>query len=149
MREWKKVQKVLLHRRDRKVSTFSLKDANMEEARNKILAVLKEHDLMGCVTMAGKERGAFFSYVSPSWSCAIVEEDGEKCGVRIRSKREDYPSLQAQEEQVRFTINGIMGLMHNLKFIEQLITAIIQLIGQKQEIRHIAQDQVIQKATEQ
>lgn len=126
-----------------------MKEPAMEEARVKILAILKEHDLMGCVLIASKERSGFFQEVSPSWSCARTEitPDGE-VGVRVLCKREDYPSAEAQQEQLEHTVNGLLGLLHVHEYIGQALTALVKMISQKVTITSVAKDGRIQSATE-
>lgn len=123
-----------------------MQDPNMEEARKKIVAVLKEHDLMGAVIFTGKERSGFFHELSPSWSCASLDETAEGVGIRIKSKREDYQSTEEQADSIRFTVGGLMGLLHVHQFIGQMLTAVVQLISTRMDISHVVYDQKIQKA---
>ncbi len=123
-----------------------MKCPNMEAARLKIVAVLKEHDLMGAVMIAGQERSGFFQEVSPSWSCAIAEETPQGVGMRVKCRREDYPSEQAQEKTLALTINGLMGMMYVHQFIGQTLTGVMQMISRKVDIRSVVFDQCIQQA---
>ena len=103
---------------------------------------------MGCVLIASQERSGFFQELSPSWSCARIEEqpDGQ-VGVRILSKREDYPSREAQEEKLSLTVNGLLGLLHVHHHIGEALTGIIEMISRKVTITSIAHDERIQQAS--
>lgn len=123
-----------------------MKCPNMEAARLKIAAVLKEHDLMGAVLIASKERSGFFHELSPSWSCATVDESKPQVEVRVRCKREDFPSAEAQNQALALTVNGLMGLLHVHPYTEQMLSGIIRLIGQKVDFTSMASDERIQEA---
>lgn len=125
--------------------TSYMKDENMEAARLKIIAVLKEHDLMGAVCFAGKQRAGFFHEVSPTWSCARIEETPEGVGIRVKSKREDYESLEQQGEHVTSTVNGLLGMLHVNQHIGQMLTSLVTMIGTKMDIRSITHDERVQK----
>lgn len=123
-----------------------MKCPNMEAARLKIVAILKEHDLMGTVMIAGKERCGFFQEVSPSWSCALAEETPEGVGIRVRCQKEDYASAAEQQTSLALTVNGIMGMLHVHQYIGETLTGIVQMIGRKFDFRSVTTDQHIQKA---
>lgn len=123
-----------------------MKCPNMEAARLKIVAILKEHDLMGTVMIAGKERSGFFQEVSPSWSCALAEETPEGVGIRVRCQKEDYASAAEQQTSLALTVNGIMGMLHVHQYIGEALTGIVQMIGRKFDFRSVTTDQHIQKA---
>lgn len=123
-----------------------MKCPNMEAARLKIVAVLKEHDLMGAVMIAGKKRSGFFQEVSPSWSCARVDESPAGVGVRVKCKREDYPSAEAQKRTLALTVGGIMGILGAHRYIGQFYTSLVQMISNKVEIHSVITDVTIQQA---
>jgi hypothetical protein len=128
---------------------FYMADPAMESARTEIIEVLKKHDLMGAVMICGKERSGFFHEVSPSWSCATVQDkpDGS-VEVRIKAKREDFKSLDEQRDVVSKTIGGFMGLLHVHKFVGQNLSSLLNMISNKFEIKHMASDQRLQQGRE-
>jgi len=122
-----------------------MQDPNMEEARKEIVAILQKRDLMGAVMIAGKTRSGFFHEISPTWSCAKMEDTPQGPAVRIKSKRTDYNSLAEQKEHVEATVNGFMGMLEVHKFIGQTLMGVIQMIGQKMDIHSVSTDHRIQK----
>lgn len=122
-----------------------MQDPNMEEARKEIVAILQKRDLMGAVTISGKTRSGFFCEISPTWSCAKMEETPQGPAIRIKSKREDYASLAEQKQHVELTVNGFMGLLEVHKFIGQTLLGVITLIGKKMDIHSVSTDHRIQK----
>lgn len=123
-----------------------MKCPNMEAARIKIAAILKEHDLMGAVILAGQERSGFFQEVSPSWSCAIAEETPEGVGIRVRCRAEDYPSAQVQHECLAKTVNAFMGMLHVHQYIKQTIEGLMLMISRKFQINSVSSDEHLQMA---
>lgn len=121
-----------------------MRDSNMEAARLKIMAVLKEHDLMGSVLICGKERSGFFSELSPSWSCASISEGLKGMELRIRAKKEDFPSKEVQQETLRATVHGIFGLHHVHANVGEMLKGLIQIIGKHMNVQSIAYDEQIQ-----
>lgn len=110
----------------------------------KIVAILKEHDLMGSVMIAGKERSGFFNEISPTWSCASVNEGPAGLEVRVRAKREDFASVEEQKACLAATVNGLMGLLHVHKFIGEMLLGMVKLISTKVDITSIATDERFQ-----
>ena len=70
-----------------------------------IIGVLKKYDMAGAITVVDKER-CMFKYHFPTWSCIILGEDH----IRFRSKREEYPSLEAQRQSTELSAHLIMQM---------------------------------------
>lgn len=115
-------------------------EPNMQEAADKIVAVLKEHKLMGAVFISSQERSGFIHEMSPPWSC-IQSNDNE---IRIKSSRADFPDLEAQKKVVADSIGGLMGMIQNNKHVFQTLNGLILAISEKIEIVHVANDARIQ-----
>lgn len=125
---------------------FYMADPAMEAARSEIIEVLKRHNLMGAVMICGEQRSGFFHELSPSWSCAFVDEQPDgSVSVRIKAKREDFDSLEHQKEIVSKTLGGLMGLLHVHRFVGQNLTGMLQLASQKFDIKQVSHDHRIQK----
>ena len=75
------------------------------DCRSEIIGVLKRYDMAGAVTVVDKER-CMFKYHFPTWSVATVEPSG----VRLRSKREDFPTKEAQRQASELTAHCIMQM---------------------------------------
>ena len=80
-------------------------DKRYRECVAEIIGVLKKYDMAGAITVVSKER-CMFKYHFPTWSCVILGEDH----VRFRSKREDYPSLEAQKQTTALSAHCIMQM---------------------------------------
>ncbi len=80
-------------------------DKRYRECMAEIVGVLQKYDMAGAITVVDKKR-SMFKYFFPTWSCIILGEDQ----IRFRSKREDYPSTDAQHESVELSAHIIMQM---------------------------------------
>jgi hypothetical protein len=80
-------------------------DKRYRECMAEIIGVLKKYDMAGAITVVSKER-SMFKYHFPTWTAVLLGEDH----VRLRSKREDYPSLEAQRQTSELTAHVIMQM---------------------------------------
>lgn len=114
-----------------------MKDPNMQEAADKIVAILREHKIMGVVLIAGEARAGFIHELSPPWSC-IKDEGGG--AIRVKSKRSEYSSTEEQQSVLQNSIGGVMGILGNVKYVEETLTGLIMAIGSKVNINHVQSD---------
>ena len=80
-------------------------DKRYRECMAEIAAVLDRYDMAGAVTVVDKER-AMFKYVFPTWSCITING----AGVRLRSKRADYPTREAQHQAMELSAHILMQM---------------------------------------
>ena len=83
--------------------------ARLKIARAEIEAILKKYDLGGVVVLHTPGMAEFFYDISPSYSCAWIDE---KAGaVRIRSKLDDYGGdAEAQRSEQAATAQLVHAL---------------------------------------
>jgi hypothetical protein len=96
-----------------------------------IEAVLKKHDMAGAITVISKERAAF-KYHFPTWSCIILSETE----LRFRSKREDYPSREAQHQAAELSTHIILQMRDIAAQTFTMCEAIEKGLREKFEIEH-------------
>lgn len=82
-----------------------MSDKRYRECMAEMIGVLKKYDMAGAVTVVDKDR-CMFKYQFPTWTCVVLGEDS----VRLRSKREEYPSLEAQKRAAELTAHVIMQM---------------------------------------
>jgi hypothetical protein len=80
-------------------------DKRYRECVAEIVGVLKKYDMAGAITVVSKER-AIFKLHFPTWSVILLGENY----VRFRSKREDFPSKEAQHEATELSAHIIMQM---------------------------------------
>jgi hypothetical protein len=106
-------------------------DKRYRECMAEIVGVLQKYDMAGAITIVDKER-SIFRYQFPSWSCIILGEDQ----LRFRAKREDYPSLEAQEEAVTLSTHIILQIRDIAAQTFSLMERIHGALAEKFEIEH-------------
>lgn len=106
-------------------------DPNLLAAAEKINAVLAEHDLAAIVILQGPKSLHFVRKIDPTWSCAwFTEPDATGAvGVRLRAKREDFPSKDAHKACVEATTGMFLGFHHQLLSDADMIMQIITMLA--------------------
>ncbi len=117
------------------------KDPAMQAAHDELVAVLQKHDLMGGIVFCSKARTGWAHFMSPSWSC--LREEGDM--VKVRSKRADYPTQEAQNEHLALTVGGLMGMANVMTNVQDNLAGMVQLIGSKVNITHVQSDMVVKR----
>ena len=84
-------------------------DQKLQEACDEISAILKKHDVAGCVILASPSHMHFRYEITPSWSCAKLQDDNK--AIRFMSKRENYSSAQEQKHAQEATIGMFTGFL--------------------------------------
>lgn len=99
---------------------------------DEISALLKKHDMVGLIIVGNETHCDWRMDVASSWSCARVESEDEKgLAIRIRAKRADYPTLEAQKRCVEATVGTFVTFGHTMtKLNEQLDTLLIGISKQ-------------------
>ncbi len=80
-------------------------DKRYRECVAEIVGVLKKYDMAGAITVVSKER-AMFKYHFPTWSVIMLGDDH----IRFRSKKEDFPSKEAQRVATELSAHIIMQM---------------------------------------
>lgn len=82
-----------------------MSEKRYRECMAEMIGVLKKYDMAGAVTVVDKER-CMFKYHFPTWSVITLAVDH----VRLRAKREDFPSAEAQRRAVELSAHIIMQM---------------------------------------
>jgi hypothetical protein len=99
-----------------------------------IQALLEKHDLAGMIVLQAPDHLEFLKVLSPSWSVArLNEETGE---LRIRAKREEFPSAEEQKRCVEATIGMVLGFLGQAERDVEAFTMVAKLLGRHFEISH-------------
>jgi hypothetical protein len=89
-------------------------DPNLREAMEEIKAVLKKHDCMGAIILVSPTHSEFLFHPEASWSVVHFEDDPDGPQgaqmIRIRSKRADFPSKEAQRAANEASVHAIESI---------------------------------------
>lgn len=85
-------------------------DQKLKDAAQEIHEILNKYDIAGIVYLSSQTHLEYLYHLSPSWSCALIEE-GEHgiSGIRFRNLRKDFPTAEAQKECAEDTIGTLLG----------------------------------------
>lgn len=79
-------------------------DPKLKEIMPELTALFKKHNIGGYVVLCSGTHAEFkFMFETPDWSCVILQENG----IRFRSKKEDWPSKEAQDSATEKSVNMI------------------------------------------
>ena len=107
-------------------------DPRLRKAAEEIRGILKKYDIGAIIILASQTHGEYVYELEPTWSCTRWEGPI----LRIRSKRKDYPSLEAQKKHLEETISMI-GLFHDSsEHAKAAMEQVLKLLGKSMEIEH-------------
>lgn len=109
-----------------------MKGKRYRDCMAEIMGVLKKYDMAGAITVVDKER-CMFKYHFPTWSVATVDLKG----VRLKSKREDFPSIEAQREASELTAHCIMQIQDTAVNTLNMTTVMASHMREKWGMEHV------------
>jgi len=115
-----------------------MSDPKLILAAGEIKAVLRKHDIAGVMLLQGQKTMEFVREISPSWSCArlVPALDGNGYVVRVRAKREDFPTAAAQKECIENTLGMLIGFQHQATRDAQDMGSVIARVAR--EVGHVS-----------
>ncbi len=108
-------------------------DQRLKDAMEEIKPLLKKYDCAAIVLLSSEKHMEFFYEVSPSWSCAKLEEGG---ALRIRALASQYPDKASHKAAVENTTGIFMGFIDLLEKAKRDMTAVASMLGSKFDISH-------------
>lgn len=85
-------------------------DPKLREAALEFESLCKKYDCMGSCLFVSKTHAEFVHAITPTWSVMWIEP--EKHTLRFKSKKEDFPSREAQHEATRSTTHGVTSFLN-------------------------------------
>jgi hypothetical protein len=112
-------------------------DEKLKAPLAEIRAIIKKHDIGGLIILGSRTHTDFGFELSPSWSCAKLEQDDQgRAGIRFLSKLVDYPSRAEQKKHIEATTGLLMGLLHVLTRNKDDLETVIAALGSRFDISH-------------
>lgn len=97
---------------------------------DEISQVLAKHDMAGLFVVANKTHCDWRMEISPSWSCAWIENDNiGHCLIRIKSNLADYPDKHAQKLCQERTIGTFVTFGDTLDRLRQNVNRLLMVIS--------------------
>lgn len=102
---------------------------------DEIKEVLKKHDMVGLITVGNSTHTDFLIHVDATWSCARIEKSDEQgYFIRIRSKRDEYPTPEAQKESLDKTVGTFVTWHDLLPVLHQQVEKVLIMCAQHMQI---------------
>lgn len=103
-----------------------------------IKPILKKHDCAAIVLLASEDHMEFYYELSPSWSAATIQADGQ---LRIRALASMYPDKATQKKTVERTTGIFMGFLDLLDKAKRDMLTVATMLGSKFDISHWTKDE--------
>src|SRR5262249_21506666 len=85
-------------------------DKRYRECVAEIVGVLKKYDMAGAITVVSKERAMYKHHFPTGSVVSLVPGEVGDAGIRFRSKREDFPSAEAQRQAAELSAHIVMQM---------------------------------------
>lgn len=108
-----------------------LPDKRYRDCMAEIVAVLNKYDMGGHVVVVDKGR-TMFRFEWPQWTVLKPEEGG----VRIHTKREDYPSHEAQRQACELTAHCVASMRDCLADSFEITHRLFKTLDEAWGIQH-------------
>jgi hypothetical protein len=113
-------------------------DPKLKAAAEEIKEILKKYDAQGTMLLVSPSHAEFLFHVDTSWSVLKVEVDAADPEhyqlIRFRSKREDFPSKEAQIAAVTATVHGITSTLQFGRLVQQRMQELLDELGKHMKI---------------
>ena len=109
-------------------------DTKLQNAMAEIKAILHKNDITGCIMLVSPTHAEHLYEFGASWSiCSFDQVTGE---LRLKAKRADYPSQEAQTEAITFSAHMLQcfagmarDVQHNMRQILALLERSVEVEG--------------------
>lgn len=108
-------------------------DQRLKDAMEEIKPLLKKYDCAAIVLLSSEQHMEFFYELSPTWSAAKLEPDGQ---LRIRALASMYPDKATQKRTIERTTGIFLGFLDLLERAKRDMTAVAGMLGSKFDISH-------------
>ena len=106
-------------------------DPKLREAAEEFKALCTKYDCAGVVLFVSPTHSEFVNHVGPSWSVVKFELPN---GLRFRSKREDFPSKEAQRFATESTAHMLTSIVEWSRVLNASMTSVIKQLQGKMQI---------------
>lgn len=97
---------------------------------DEISALLMKHDMTGLVVVGNQTHCDWRMEVAATWSCTWIEElAGGGYALRIKSKRKDYPSAEAQKLCLEQTVGNLVTFKDTLARLDEQLEKVLVMIS--------------------
>ena len=103
-----------------------MSDPILKAAMEEIKPILKKYDCAAIVLLSSSDNMEFLYELSPTWSCAKLNSNGE---LRIRAKANEYPDKSMQKRTVEKTTGIFFGFLDLLEKAKRDMSSVANLLA--------------------
>ncbi len=111
-------------------------DPKLKEALEEIKPILRKYDCMAVMVLVSPTHSEFLNHIDASWSVMTFEHraDGGEVGIRFRTKREDWPSKEAQNKATEASTHALTTFIEWSRITNGAFRSVIQQLGKHMKI---------------
>jgi hypothetical protein len=98
-------------------------DPKLREAAEDFKALCEKYDCAGIVLFVSPTHSEFVNHISPSWSLVKFEAPDR---MRFRSKREDFPSKEAQHQATEATTHILTSTAEWARRLQSTMMSVLE-----------------------
>jgi hypothetical protein len=112
-------------------------DPKLKEAMEEIKPILKKYDCMGALFLVSPTHAEYLYHLDASWSVIKFEYPRpDQVGFRIRSKKEDFPSKEAQHFATESTVHFLTSCLQFGRKLQHEMGELVTLLGKHMKIAY-------------
>lgn len=112
-------------------------DPKLREAAEEFRALCQRYDCAGVVLFVSPTNAEFVNHIHPSWSVATIEGNDR---LRFRSKREDWPSKEAQDAATSASAHMLTSIVEWSRQVNTSMRGVIEQLRPHMRIAWAAWD---------
>jgi hypothetical protein len=114
-------------------------DPKLKEAAEEINKILRKYDCNASMLLVSPSHSEYLFHIDSSWSTIKFDfgPEGEKDGkyyLRFRSKKEDFPSKEAQHFATESTIHFLTSTLQWSMMVQKNMTSMLEMLKQHMKI---------------
>lgn len=116
-------------------------DPRLREAAFEFRALCQKYDCAGFALLVSPTHAEFANLLEPTWSVVKLEPGPEGAfGIRFRSKREDWPSKEAQDYATEASAHMLTSVVEWSRQVNYSMRSVLEQLGKHVRIAWSAWD---------
>lgn len=113
-------------------------DPKLREAAEEFKAICEKYDCIGACLFVSPTHSEFVNELKTSWSVLRFEPTDQGVAIRMRSKRDDFPSKEAQRFATDSTVHAVTSIIEWSRQTHDNWQELLKLIRTKMTVLYSA-----------
>jgi hypothetical protein len=105
-------------------------DPELKAAMEEIKPILEKYDCMASMVLISPTHSEFLYHLTTSWSVMKLESES----LRFRSKKEDWPSVEIQNEATQSSVHALTTIIEWTRKTNSAFRSIVEQLGKHMKI---------------